>query len=130
MKLKNVLSILAICFSFAFSGIAQEDYVVSQNLKKLSMANESGTYTFTLPNEVTREDVELSAEFYTVYFSVDFNEKTHQVVIKLQGNEEKNRNVISRFFISLGLRQIMMEDELYEIQEYYDKYLKQVKTEK
>ena len=130
MKLKNILSILVVCFSFAFSGIAQEKYATSQSRDDLRKANQTGTYTFVIPEKITAEDVALSAEFYTVYFTVDFDASKHRVVLKLNGLEEKNRQVIARFFISLGIRQIMVDNELYEVQDFYSKFLSQAKTDK
>lgn len=124
MKLKNVLTTIAICISFAFASFGQDTFATAISSDNFKSENLAGKYLFLLPEEVSADEVELSAEFYTVYFKVNFNEENNSVGIVLNGLEEKNRQVIARFFISLGLREIMVEEEVYPVQEFYDNFLK------
>jgi hypothetical protein len=101
-----------------------QGFATANSADKFVEANATGEYSFTLPDYITQKDVALSAEYYTVYFTVNFNEKNHVVTVKLTGLEEKNRQVIQRFFISLGVRDIQYEGKIYPIQDFYTTFLK------
>ncbi len=124
MKLKTLLSVFVFCISFAFTSFGQDKYATAISSDDFKTENFTGTYTFTLPAEITAEDVQLSAEFYTVYFKVNFNDETNLVSLIMNGSDEKNRQVIARFFISLGLRDIEYKGKIYPIQDFYTSYIK------
>lgn len=126
MKLTNLLTTLTFCLTFTFMSFGQ-GFATANSADKFVTSNAKGEYNFTLPENITAKDVALSAEYYTVYFTVNFNEKKHEVNLKLTSLDEKNRQVIARFFISLGLREIQYDGKIYPIQDFYTNYIRQVK---
>lgn len=125
MKLKNLFAILALVFSSAI-GVYGQEVVTAHSDDRFATANKEGVYTFTLPKSISTKDVELSAEYYTVYFKVRFDETKNLATLTLNSVEEKNRLVVTRFFISLGLREITYQNKTYPIQDFYTTFLKQV----
>lgn len=83
----------------------------------------TGTYTFELPATVTTETVKKSANYYTQYFTVDFNEKTRKAVIKMVQNDEQGRHVIVRFMISNGIDSISMDGKVYTVDDFWKKHI-------
>jgi hypothetical protein len=124
MNIKNLLYVLAMIFSFAFTSIAQENYATAKSADKFITANKEGVFHFLLPESVTAEDVALSAEFYTMYFKVNFDEGTHLVTITMEENGDKAKHVMVRFLVSLGLREVMYDNKLYEVEKFYQTFLR------
>ena len=130
MNIKTIFSILTICFAFASVTSAQDKFAKAISQDEFVTSHEKGLFTFELPEDITAKDVELSAEFYTVYFTVVFNKETHLVNIKLQDNEDRAVQVMGRFFISLGIREIRYMEKKYTIEEFHATYLRDGKKGK
>lgn len=84
----------------------------------------SGTYKFTLPANLTKEDVAKNAKYYTRYFTVDFNESAHTATLNMVDNEEKDRMVVARFLIACGVNTVKVDGRDMEISKFMNAYLK------
>lgn len=120
-----VYTLFAILF-VTFATHAQEpaQLAVSQGTEALAKSKTSGEYTFTLPSNVTKEDVAKSSKYYTHYFTVNFDAGSHEAKINMVMNEAKNRYVIVRFLTSCGVRYITVDGANVSISDFTSKYLK------
>ncbi len=130
MNIKNLLCLLTICLSFAFTSVAQENYATAKSADMFVTANSQGIFEFILPEKITKDDVAVSSEFYTMYFKVEFNENSHLAKITMLENEDKAKHVMVRFFVSLGLREIMYSGSVYPVEDFYKKFLRTEETGK
>ncbi len=107
---------------FAGVGFAQTATVsgTAATLKKNISEN---FVEFTMPSEVTKDVVEKSAQYYTDYFTVDFNTKSNVARINIIDQEDQARRVISRFLLSTGVRTVNFEAKDYTIMEFYSNFL-------
>ena len=75
---KFVYTMFAVLFvTFATNAQEPAELAVSKGTEALAKSKSSGEYTFTLPSNVTKEDVAKSSKYYTHYFTVDFDAKAH-----------------------------------------------------
>jgi hypothetical protein len=120
-----VYTLFAVLF-VTFATYAQEpaEIAVSQGSKVLAESKASGEYLFSLPSNVTKEDVAKSSKYYTHYFTVDFDASSKKVTINMVVNEAKNRFVIVRFLTSCGVRFIAVDGDNVSISDFTEKYLK------
>lgn len=115
---------MTLFISLSFSGFSQEKYATAKSDDRFVSANKNGAYDFVLPAGITQKDVAVSAEFYTMYFKVNFLEDAHIASIVLNEKDEKNKHVMVRFFVSLGIREIMYDGKTYAVEDFYQKFLK------
>jgi hypothetical protein len=124
MKVVRFLSFVALLLSTTLISYAQERVASAISDDNFVSANKAGLYTFAVPNDITAKEVALSAEYYTMYFTVTFDEKNHQTIITLKDKSDNAKHIIGRFFVSLGLREITYNGSTYSVEEFYQKYLK------
>jgi hypothetical protein len=123
MKITRFLSIVALVTSSTLFSFGQERVALAISSDNFLSANSNGFYTFVVPTDISAKDVALSAEYYTMYFSVQFNEKNHQALITMKDKTDNARHIICRFFISLGLREIEYNGTTFSVEDFYQKYL-------
>ncbi|RFC54353.1 hypothetical protein [Brumimicrobium aurantiacum] len=116
---------LIILFAMAFLtslGFAQTATVegTAANLKE-NLAEDF--IEFTMPSEVTTEDVEKSSQYYTDYFNVSFDDNTNLARIDLVNQDQQAKRVITRFLLSTGVRTVNFEGTDYTIMEFYSNFL-------
>ena len=87
-------------------------------------SKENGCYIFTFPKGTTKEKIEHSAKYYTIYFNVIFDEKTLEAKINMITNDEKSRHVICRFLASNEIEIINLEGQEFVIEEFYKQFMK------
>jgi len=109
------------CALFSFG---QERVVSAVSSDNFVTSNNNGIYFFEVPADISAKDVALSAEYYTMYFIVAFNEKNHQAVITMKDMSDNSKHVIARFFVSLGLREIKYNGSIYSVEDFYQKFLR------
>lgn len=81
------------------------------------------TIEFVMPQTTTNEEVSKSAQYYTEYFTVDFNAETKVATIKLIDGDDMARRVITRFLLSTGVRTIHFAGDDYTIMSFYSTFL-------
>ncbi|MBL4861830.1 MAG: hypothetical protein JKY09_02280 [Crocinitomicaceae bacterium] len=119
-KLIYTLFVLVGLSSFSFA--QENDLAITNGATELAVSKVSGIYVFTLPDNVTKEDVAKNAKYYTHYFSVEF--KDHKATIKMTNNNAKDRYVIARFLTACKVRHIQVDDDSLELYDFIEKHLK------
>jgi capsule polysaccharide export protein KpsE/RkpR len=123
--MKKIIYTLFVLIGLSSFGFAQEANEIAQTGSKTEIVNSkvSGVYQFTLAHQ-TPEGIEKSAEYYTNYFSVAFDEASKVATITMVTNDEKSRPVIIRFLTSAGIRYINMDGTVISNNEFMVEYLK------
>ena len=106
----------------AFAASAQKTATATP--ESFTKGKSAGVFTFTLPADITAEKVNQSRNYYTQYFTVNFDEAKHIVTISLAKNEEMNKQVINRFMTSLDIRSFKIADKDYTFRTMFDEYMK------
>ena len=121
--MKNLVTLFALLF-FTIGSYAQTA-IVKGNQDDLKKTLSSGYVEFVFPDKVTSEEVEKSAQYYTEYFNVDFNEDTHIAkIIFLNSEDELSRKIVQRFLLSSGVRTVHFDEKDYSISQFYNDILK------
>lgn len=107
-----------------FAGVAfAQTANVSGTEESLNKNLEENFIEFEMPEEVTSDVVEKSAQYYTDYFTVDFDENTQIARINITDQKDQAKRVISRFLLSSGVRTINFQNKDYTIMEFYSNFL-------
>jgi hypothetical protein len=117
-----------VLFLFGFTAFgftqAEREVAVVKNHQQLGHSKVSGEYTFILPEGITKKDVTHSANYYTHYFTVEFDESSRETRIKLIDNTEKSRHVIVRFLVSCGVQKVTSNGDSLAVDEFYSIHMK------
>ena len=125
MKKLNFLFIFFLSLSLTcHSQKENKNTIVTKVKSELIQGKKDGKFSFFLPEIYTEKDVEQNSSYYKLYFSVSFNENTHEAIVNMKTNDEKSRHIISRFLTSFGIDYIQTDDKLYRIEEFYNAFLK------
>ncbi len=121
MRFLIVLFVLVSGFSFS-----QDKIFEAKVAKTADFADNKskGEFYFTFPAATDKQVIAKNAAFYTEYFSVQFDERSKLVSIKMVQNDEKSRHIISRFLISNKITQVEMDGTLYKVDEFYQAKIK------
>lgn len=114
---------LFFCVFVGLNGMAQANQASSPQKSKIASAVSAGEFVFGIPSEITTQQVKESAEYYTLYFTVEHLAKSNQVRITMKENTPKARHIICRFFVSLGVREILIDGTVMSVEEYYQEFL-------
>lgn len=121
--MKNLMTLFALMF-FTLGSFAQTANVKG-NQDDLNKTLSNGYVEFVMPEKVTNEDIEKSAQYYTEHFTVDFSEDTHVAKVQLIDSEDElSRKIIQRFLLSAGIRAIQFDGKEYSIAEFYNDVMK------
>lgn len=121
--MKNLITLFALFF-FTIGSYAQTA-TVKANQDDFKKALSTGYVEFVFPEEITSEDVNKSAQYYTEYFTVTFNQESHVAKIKLNKSDDPlARKIIQRFLLSSGIRTVHFNEKDYSISEFYNDSLK------
>lgn len=121
--MKNLLILFVLISSLSFS----QDVTYTAKLENSTKFQENkvkGSFNFIFPKEISKEQIEKNAKFYTNHFQVKFIEKTNLVEIEMVNNDERSRSIIKRFLISNQVKKIKIDDKELSIDQFYNEYLK------
>ena len=121
MKFLIVIFVLVSGFSFS------QDKIFEAKVAKTADFTENkskGEFYFSFPDATKKEAVDKSAAFYTEFFTVQYDERSHLVSIKMVQNDEKSRHIISRFLIANKITQVNMDGTLYKVDDFYQQKIK------
>lgn len=121
--MKNLMTLIALLL-FTVGSFAQTA-VVKGNQDELKKSLADGVVEFVMPEKTTDAEIKKSAQYYTDYFTVDFNQDTHVAAVKLKDSEDElSRKIIQRFLLSTGIRTIKFDGKDYSIAQFYNEILK------
>ncbi|MBI2259075.1 MAG: hypothetical protein HYU67_09260 [Flavobacteriia bacterium] len=111
---------------FTVSSFAQKKFhqITCDTKTSIEKQKENGSFTFIFPDQIDKEQIDRTAKFYTNYFVVSFNNKTKSVQIRMTVNDQNNRRVIKRFLISNKIEEIILDDQIYTVDNFYNQFLK------
>ncbi len=124
MKMTRFLSVIVLILGCAFISFGQQRVAKAVSPDNFETSNKNGIYFFQVSDDITADEVARNSEYYTMYFSVVYSEKNHQTVITMKDMDDSSKHVISRFFISLGIREIGYNGANYSVEDFYQKFLK------
>ena len=120
--MKTRLSMLVILLTFSFS-YGQEAASVKSASDVISI-KERGRGHITLPSKLTKEEVMSRAKYYTLYFTVDFDDKSKVATISMVDNTERSRAIIIRFLAACEVQTINVAGEVIDRVQLFERYLK------
>lgn len=121
--MKNLLTLLFVLTFFITGGFAQTAKVQG-DVATLNRNLSQGIVEFVMPAELTSEVVNKAKQYYTDYFTVEFDSGTHIAKVKLKDkNNMMGRKVITRFLLSSGVRQVVFNGKEYSLMMFFDKFL-------
>jgi hypothetical protein len=84
-----------------------------------------GVFNFQFDSNFTIEDINKTATYYTSYFTVTpvASAQGISVLIKLVDDNEMARRIVTRFFVSLEVREITVEGAVVSIDVFIAKYI-------
>lgn len=109
---------------FSSIGFAQEanEIALTQGAKALEDSKKAGEYTFTLAGK-TSSEIATNSNYYTNYFTVEFNEATQVTKLTMVENDERARSVIMRFLVSSGVRYTSVDGKVISVHDFMSTYL-------
>lgn len=122
--MKSLFTLLILFIGFSSSVFAQESIAKSNGDAALLKSKLSGVYEFTLPDNITQEDVDKKIKYYTYYMTADFNETTHKVTLTMNENASSNRYVIGRFLTACNVKEVDVDGKRLIMDEFVKSYLK------
>lgn len=119
-KIFGVLLGLMISIStFANGGVIYSDASTADKSKT------EGVFNFAFDETYTIEKINKTAQYYTNYFEVTpvKTESGIKVSLKLIEDNEMSRRVITRFFVSLGVKEISVDGATVILEDFIAKYV-------
>ena len=117
------LILLNIILFLGFGLSAQRMASVSSE-KSIKEGLSSGMLTFTFPEDLGKDEINKVASYYEQYFTVLFNEESHQINVKMIQNDSRSRLVVTRFLTANGIDKIVVGAREMTIDEFNSTYLK------
>lgn len=112
----TLIFVLALSFSYGQASV--------KSASDLTSIKESGKGYITLPANLTKADVEAKSKYYTLYFTVNFDEKSKVATISMVENSERSRQIIIRFLAACEVQTINVGAESVSRDVLFEKYLK------
>ncbi|HLW30313.1 MAG TPA: hypothetical protein VKX29_05605 [Brumimicrobium sp.] len=117
-KIITLISIITLAFG-SFAQIAN----VEGSKDALNKSLSANFIEFVMPKDVTAENINKSAQFYTDYFTVEYNADNKVARVNLLNSDGTGRRVITRFLLSTGVRGVNFDGQDYSIMEFYTNFL-------
>jgi hypothetical protein len=114
-----VLGLFLTVATFANGVVTYSDAATAEKSKT------EGAFNFQFDSNFTVEDINKTANYYTSYFTVTpiTSENGISVLIKLTDDNEMARRIVTRFFVSLDVREISVSGEVVSIDDFIAKYV-------
>lgn len=120
--MKTIFSTLVLVFAFSFA-FGQGTANV-KSAADLTSIKEKGKGYITLPEKLTKDEVMSKAKYYTLYFTVEFDEKSKVATINMVDNTDRSRGIITRFLAACEIQNINVAGEVINRDQLFEKYLK------
>ena len=121
--MKKILGIVLGMFltvaTFANGVVTYSDAATAEESKT------EGVFNFQFDGNFTVEEINKTANYYTSYFTVTpvASADGISVLIKLNDDNEMARRIVTRFFVSLDVREITVEGSVVSIDDFIAKYV-------
>jgi len=112
--------LLLTVFTMAHNGVTFDD--ASAEYDKAS----TNTFNFTMSDDYSIEDINKTAAYYVDYFSVSTSAVEgggNNVIFTVNDDNDMARRVITRFFVSLEVKEIDVNGEHIELNQFISDYI-------
>ncbi|MEZ4937453.1 MAG: hypothetical protein R2799_07650 [Crocinitomicaceae bacterium] len=124
--MKNIIIVLLSVFTFSF-GFAQEGIAdFGENSETYGKNRSNGVYVFHLDaGNYTEEMIAKKASYYTNNFIVTTKKEGDQIEVQvsLKGISQENKNIVTRLFVSLEIKEVKYKGERFETMDFLGKYI-------
>jgi hypothetical protein len=123
--MKKILTLVLIAF-IGGTVVAQDAPTKAkiESAEKFTASKEKGIFVFQMPSSITAEQVKKAASYYTQYFTVNFDAKSHDAKITMLKNDDVSKHVIVRFLVTNGVKQITMSATDYDVETFFQNYIR------
>jgi len=122
---KNISFILALLVCVLINvSFAQNQVATVKSTADLTSLKKSGHVTLGMPNDFTKEKIAHNAQYYTLYFTVDFNDKTKEATITMVENSERSRQIIERFLVACDISSLQAGDKSIKREDVFQSYFR------
>lgn len=113
------IGIMLTALTYAQSGVTFKD--AGTNFNKAATT----VFHFSFDNSYAEEDLKSHATYYTDYFTAEITaeEGGHQVTFTLVEDTDMARRVISRYFVSLNVPEIMADGTSHPVDVFFQTYI-------
>ena len=119
--MKKLFGFIAACLLTI--GVSAQTATVNGDAESMKRSVSEGVFEFTLPETANEEDVSRTANYYTDYFTVDYNHDSKKATITMVDNDAMTRRIITRFLLSNDVKLIDFDGKNYTINEFYEKHM-------
>ncbi|MCB0477548.1 MAG: hypothetical protein KDC84_05265 [Crocinitomicaceae bacterium] len=124
--MKNIIIVLLSVFTFTFSFAQEKVANFGENSETYATNRSNGVYVFHLnSSEYTEKFIAEKANYYTNHFNVTTSVEGDliKVQVTLKGISQENKNIVTRLFVSLDVKEIKYKGESFETREFLSKYI-------
>jgi sporulation protein YlmC with PRC-barrel domain len=121
MVMKNVMMTLMTLLMGVF--VFGQTATYKGSVEDIKKGVKEGVFLFIMPAEASQDEVTKNAEYYTDYFTVNYDASAKTVKITMVDNSQMGRRVITRFLLSNGVKSIKVGNEELTLNDFFDKYL-------
>jgi hypothetical protein len=122
--MKILLSSLFVCLTLTVLNAQNANTAICGTKESLIKGVQSGLIELTLPENISKLDVEKYGSYYKNSFIISFDEKSHLATIKMVENTSNNRRVILRFLSANQIQNVVVEDKSFLVNDFYENFLK------
>lgn len=119
--MKNVITTLMMLLLGVF--VYGQTATYNGSAEDIKKGIEQGEFSFTLPGESSADEVNKNAQYYTDYFTVNYDASAKVAKIKMVDNSQMGRRVITRFLLSNGVKAVKVGDDEITLNDFFEKYL-------
>lgn len=124
MKVMKVLVTTLVLILGMTVANAQSNVAIVKSKSDVTSIRDNGKGMISLPSNLTAEDVQSKAKYYTHYFTVNFDAGSHVATITMVENDERSRSVIYRFLLACDVKSVKIEGAELTTDEFYSTYIK------
>lgn len=123
--MKKLISTFVFVVGFVAISLAQDasNTAMTSGADALMKSKASGAYVYTLPENVTNDQVGQAAQYYTQYFTVDFDDASNEATLTMMNEKDSNRAVMVRFLSACGVKYVTIDGSDLNLQEFMEQHL-------
>lgn len=122
--MKNLILIGFVLFSSLQLNSQVVNSAICKSKSTLIEGKENGKIEITLPESVSKENVEEYGKYYVKMFTINFDEKSHLATFNMVTNDSGSRRVIARFLSANQIASVVVENKVFTLNDFFENFLK------
>ena len=122
--MKNLILIGFVLFSSLQLNSQVVNSAICKSKSTLEEGKENGKIEITLPESVSKENVEEYGKYYVKMFTINFDEKSHLATFNMVTNDSSSRRVIARFLSANQIASVVVENKVFTLNDFFENFLK------